>query len=61
MRSYINTLASTAMPSVKTIPAMPDSVRAAWNEASTPTVKKMLNTSARLATMPGMMPYMAHI
>ena len=36
-------------------------VRAAWNEVSTPNVKKKFTISAPLATMPGMKPYIAHM
>ena len=52
----MSTLASTAIPSESTIPANPLSVSAAWNDVSTPKVKKKLMISALLATIPGMKP-----
>ena len=49
------------MPSESTIPAMPLMVSAAWNDVSTPNVKKKLRMRALLATIPGMKPYMTHM
>ena len=56
MRSKISTLASTAMPSDSTIPAMPDIVSTAWNEARMPIVKKRLQIRQTFAISPGMTP-----
>ena len=50
--SKISTLASTAIPMVKTIPAIPGSVNAAPNEARAPIKKKRLAINARLDTKP---------
>ena len=57
VRSYINTLASTAVPSDSTIPAIPDSVRAAWNDVRIPNVKNKLTNKAMFAIIPGVKPY----
>ena len=54
-------MASTAIPSVNTIPAIPDIVSAAWKDERIPNVKNMFNTRAPLATIPGMKPYIMHM
>ena len=55
----MSTLASTAIPSDSTIPAIPERVSTAWNEARMPKMKKILRMSPRLATSPGITPYIA--
>ncbi len=52
MRSQIITLASTAIPMVRTIPAIPGKVKAASSWASMPNTKNMLKIRDRLATAP---------
>ena len=54
-------MASTAIPSDSTIPAIPDIVRAAWKDERIPSVKNKFNIRAPLATIPGMKPYMEHM
>jgi len=54
--SYISTLASTAIPSESTIPAIPDIVSAAWKDVRTPKVKKKFSNNAQFATIPGIIP-----
>ena len=61
MRSKISTLASTAIPSVSTNPAIPERVSTEWKEASTPSVKKLFTTSAPSASRPGTQPYITII
>ena len=50
--SYTKTFASTAIPIVKTIPAIPASVKTAPNEASVPKIKMMFANKAISATIP---------
>ena len=52
MRSNTSTLASTAMPMVKTMPAMPGNVSVACRKLSTPRINTMLTTSATSAMKP---------
>jgi hypothetical protein len=52
MRSKISTLASTAMPTVSTIPAIMDSESGAPMRASTAKVSNTLKNSATEATTP---------
>ena len=52
IRSYIITLASTAIPSVNTIPAIPGKVKVELNPAIKPTIINKFNKSTRLATTP---------
>ena len=54
-------MASTAIPSANTIPAIPDIVNAAWKEERIPNVKNKFSTRAPLATIPGMNPYIEHM
>ena len=49
IRSKINTLASTEIPMVNTIPAIPGRVRTAPRLARTPKMNRMFNTKAMLA------------
>ena len=56
IRSKISTLASTAIPSVSTSPAIPESVSTEWNEAKIPSVKKLLTMRAASAIRPGIKP-----
>ena len=46
IRSNISTLASTDIPIVKTIPAMPGKVRTAPNPAKIPKIRRMFNIKA---------------
>ena len=48
--SLINTFASTAIPIVNTIPAIPGNVNAAPKDARTPIIKNTLINTAKLAT-----------
>ena len=50
--SKIKTFASTAIPTVKIIPAIPGSVRVASNNVKIPTNKNKLEIKARLAIKP---------
>ncbi|MCY1419505.1 hypothetical protein D9M71_350950 [compost metagenome] len=52
IREKISTLASTAMPMVSTIPAMPGSVRVAPRIDISATSSTMLNASATVAMRP---------
>jgi len=52
IRSKTSTLASTAMPMVSTIPAMPGSVSVAPTRLSSPKISPTLRTSAILAKSP---------
>ena len=52
MRSLMSTLASTAMPMVSTMPAMPGRVRVEPISDSTPKMMAMLIRSAMLANTP---------
>ena len=52
IRSYIRTLASTAMPTVNTLPAIPDKVNVARNNHNVAVIIKMLTTNAMFATKP---------
>ena len=52
IRSYISTFASTAIPIVSTIPAMPGKDNTAPKEASTPNMNKIFSTSAKFAAHP---------
>ena len=51
-RSNINTLASTEIPIVSTIPAIPGKVRTAPNPASIPKINKIFNNKAISAKNP---------
>ena len=51
-RSNINTLASTEIPIVSTIPAIPGKVRTAHNPASIPKINKIFNNKAISAKNP---------
>ena len=57
VRSNISTLALTAIPIDKTIPATPESVSTACNEAKIPIVKNKLHITPKLAIRPGGAPY----
>ena len=50
--SKINTLASTDIPMVNTIPAIPGNVNTAPNPASIPKIRSMLSTKAKSANIP---------
>jgi len=52
IRSKMITLASTAIPKVSTIPAIPGNVKTAPKEDNTPIKKNTLVTNAILATNP---------
>ncbi len=52
MRSKMSTLASTAMPMVRMMPAMPGMVRVACKAAMAAKSRKRFRASARLASMP---------
>ena len=52
MRSLMSTFASTAMPMVSTMPAMPGSVKVEPMSDSTPKMMAMLIISAMLANTP---------
>ncbi len=52
IRSKISTLASTAIPIVKTIPAIPGSVNTAPKLFNIPKMKNMFTRRARFATRP---------
>ena len=52
MRSNIKTLASTAIPTVKTIPAIPGNVRDACRRDNKATINTKLENKATLATIP---------
>ena len=52
MRSKIRMLASTAMPMVSTMPAMPGSVMVALVRAIVPSTSTVFTSSARSATTP---------
>ena len=52
IRSKISTFASTDIPMVRTIPAIPGKVNTAPKLVSTPKIKTMLNTSAISAYKP---------
>ncbi len=52
IRSKISTLASTAIPTVKTIPAIPGMVSVACNMDNKATINTRLAAKARLATAP---------
>ena len=52
IRSYMSTLASTAIPTVSTIPAIPDKVNVAWNNDKVAVIIKMLTINAMFATKP---------
>ena len=52
MRSKINTLASTEIPIVKTIPAIPGKVNTAPNPANTPKMRIIFKTKAMSAKTP---------
>ena len=50
--SKIRTFASTAIPTVSTIPAIPDRVKVAWNSDKTATIIIIFETNAIFATNP---------
>ena len=52
IRSLIRTLASTAIPIVKTIPAIPGNVKTALNASKIPKMKNMFTNKAILAPIP---------
>ena len=52
MRSLIRMLASTAMPSVSRMPAMPGKVRVASSSDRIASIRIRLNTSATFANQP---------
>ena len=52
IRSKMRTFASTAMPTVSTMPAIPGRVRVAWSMDSTATMSTRLAARARFATSP---------
>ena len=52
MRSNTSTLASTAMPIVSTMPAMPGNVRVACKAESAATINAMFTESATVAATP---------
>ena len=54
IRSKIRTLASTAIPIVRTIPAIPGNVRTALREARTPSIRKMFPNRAISAINPAL-------
>ena len=53
--SYIRTLASTDIPIVNTIPAIPGSVKTAPREDKTPKMKKIFASKATLETKPALL------
>ena len=53
--SYIRTLASTDIPMVKMIPAIPGNVKTAPNEESTPKMKNIFASKATLETIPALL------
>ena len=57
VRSKISTLASTAIAKDNTIPAIPESVSTACNDAKIPIVKNKLHITPKLAIRPGVHPY----
>ncbi len=52
IRSKIRTLASTAMPTVRTMPAIPGNVNVACNKESIATIKTKFKPSAISANKP---------
>ena len=50
--SKIKTFASTAIPTVKIIPAIPGNVRVASNNVNTPTSKNKFEINAKFAMTP---------
>ncbi len=52
MRSLISTFASTAIPTVSAMPAMPGNVRVASKKARTARSNRMLRTTITSATRP---------
>ena len=54
IRSKISTLASTDIPIVKTIPAIPGNVNTAFKLVNTPKINKMFNNKATSAKTPAL-------